>query len=162
MYGGTSIYGGRGAKITTADGLLFVFDPRLNSAFANCGRWKAPTRSLAWAVHPSGLVFGSTDNRRLFVFDPQRFVIEEVLGPLRSEGTRLMGVPEGVEMFPLICAADGFIYGLTRFDLFRLDGSSRVLTYLNDPPLPELYALTEGKARCALHERRYPRHQVAC
>ena len=28
VYGGTSIYGGRGSEITTRDGLLFVFDPQ--------------------------------------------------------------------------------------------------------------------------------------
>jgi len=144
VYGGTSIYGGRGAEITTRDGLLFVFDPQTKQRICQLRPVEGANTVTSLAVHPAGLVFGSTDNRRLFAFDPERFVVEEVIGPLRSEGTRLMGVPEGVEMFPLICASDGFIYGLTRFDLFRIDGSSRVLTYLNDPPLPELYALTEG------------------
>ena len=146
VYGGTSIYGGRGSEITTRDGLLFVFDPQTKQRICELRPVEGANTVTSLAVHPSGLVFGTTDNRRLFVFDPERFVVEEVIGPLRSEGTRLMGVPEGVEMFPLICASDGFIYGLTRFDLFRIDGSSRVLTYLNDPPLPELYALTEGNS----------------
>ena len=123
---------------------MFVFDPQTKQRVCQLRPVEGANTVTSLAVHPSGLVFGTTDNRRLFAFDPERFVVEEVIGPLRSEGTRLMGVPEGVEMFPLICASDGFIYGLTRFDLFRIDGSSRVLTYLNDPPLPELYALTEG------------------
>ena len=152
--------GGAARKITTRDGLLFVFDPQTKQRVCQLRPVEGANTVTSLAVHPSGLVFGTTDNRRLFAFDPERFVVEEVIGPLRSEGTRLMGVPEGVEMFPLICASDGFIYGLTRFDLFRIDGSSRVLTYLNDPPLPELYALTEGNPRCALHECRHPRHQV--
>jgi hypothetical protein len=144
VYGGTSIYGGRGAEITSCDGLLFVFDPRTKQRVCAVRPVEGANTVTSLAVHPSGLVFGTTDNRRLFVFDPKLFVVEEVIGPMRSEGTRLMGVPEGVEMFPLLCAADGFVYGLTRYDLFRIDASSRVLTYLNDPPLPELYALTEG------------------
>ena len=145
VYGGTSIYGGRGARITTRDGLFFVFDPRTKQRVFETRPVEGANTVTSLAVHPSGLVFGTTDNRRVFVFDPELFVVEEVIGPLRSEGTRLMGVPEGVEMFPLLCASDGLVYGLTRYDLFRLDASSRVLTYLNDPPLPELYALAEGR-----------------
>ena len=144
VYGGTSIYGGRGSQITTRHGLLFVFDPQTKQRICQLRPVEGANTVTSLAVHPSGLVFGTTDNRRLFIFNPDQFVVEEVLGPLRSEGTRLMGVPEGVEMFPLLCAADGFVYGLTRYDLFRIDGSSRLLTYLNDPPLPELYALAEG------------------
>ena len=136
--------GGAARKSPPATACCSSLTPRRNSAFANCVQWKGPTRSPVWPSIPRGWFLALRTIAACLSFDPERFVVEEVIGPLRSEGTRLMGVPEGVEMFPLICASDGFIYGLTRFDLFRIDGSSRVLTYLNDPPLPELYALTEG------------------
>ena len=91
VYGGTSIYGGARPEITTAMACYSSLTPRLSSAFANCVPVEGANTVTSLAVHPSGLVFGTTDNRRLFAFDPERFVVEEVMGPLRSEGTRLMG-----------------------------------------------------------------------
>lgn len=145
VYGGTSIEGGRGCINASTQGRLFLFDPAAEARVYECVPVAEAIAVTSLAVGPrSGLVYGTTDTSHLFAFDPrQRQVVRT--WKLRSPGTPLMGVPETYGIIHLTPGSDDAIYGVTRYDLFKLDPSLDRIIYLDPPPIPDLYQIVEGR-----------------
>ena len=145
VYGGTSISGGRGCIETTTEGKLFLFDVESERRQFECIPVADADAVTSLAVsRTSGLVYGSVSSGRLFAFDVgERQVVDR--WKMRSRGTPLMGVPETYGIIHLTCGHDGDIYGVTRKDVFKLDVSTHRIHYLDQPPIPDLYQIVEGK-----------------
>lgn len=144
VYGGTSVSGGRGSVAYTTQALLFVFDPEKQKRIYECVPVDEAIAVTSLAVSPrTKLIYGTTDTGRLFAFSrDQRDVVR--IWTLRSKGTPLMGVPETYGIIHLTPASDGDIYGVTQYDVFKLDTSTDRIIYLDPPPIPDLYQIVEG------------------
>ncbi|MBI4551418.1 MAG: PQQ-binding-like beta-propeller repeat protein [Candidatus Latescibacteria bacterium] len=144
VYGGTSIRGGRGWAETTCEGRLFVFDPGQRRRIFELVPVTGAIAVTSLAVSPvTRLVYGTTDTCRLFAFDPDALQVVQTW-TLRNPGTPLMGVPEAYGIIHLTAGSDGDIYGVTRYDVFKLDLSTGRIIYLDQPPIPDLYQIVEG------------------
>ena len=145
VYGGTSISGGRGCIETTTEGKLFLFDVKAERRQFECIPVAGAEAVTSLAVSgTSGLVYGSVSSGRLFAFDvDERQVVDG--WEMRSGGTPLMGVPETYGIIHLTCGHDGDIYGVTRKEVFKLDVSTHRIHYLDQPPIPDLYQIVEGR-----------------
>ena len=144
VYGGTSVSGGRGSLESTTQGKLFVFAPESGQRICTCIPVAEAKAVTSLAVSPvTKLVYGSTDSGHLFAYDrDERQVVQQ--WQLRSKGTPLMGVPETYGIIHLTTGSDGAIYGVTNCDLFKLDISTDQISYLDPPPIRDLYQIVEG------------------
>ena len=145
VYGGTSLSGGRGCVETTTEGKLFLFDTKNQRRVYECIPVPGAVAVTSLAVSLSnGMVYGTTSTGHLFAFSvEERQVIKKWL--LRSEGTPLMGVPETYGIIHLTAGSDGAVYGVTRTEVFKLDLSTDRILYLDQPPIPDLYQIVEGR-----------------
>ena len=145
VYGGTSISGGRGSIEPTSQARFFMFDPQSERRVYELIPFGDAIAITSLAPSPvTGLVYGTTDTGTLFAFDPdQRQVVQS--WQLRSLGTPLMGVPETYGVIHLTTGSDGNIYGVTNSDLFTLDVHLGRVIYLDQPPIPDLYQIVEGR-----------------
>lgn len=145
VYGGTSVSGGRGCVETTREGKLFLFDTHLQRRVYECIPVPGAVAVTSLAVSAcNGLVYGTTSSAHLFAFSvDERQVVKT--WKLRSEGTPLMGVPETYGIIHLTAGSDGAVYGVTRTEVFKLDLSTDRILYLDQPPIPDLYQIVEGR-----------------
>lgn len=144
VYGGTSIRGGRGCIETTTEAKLFMFSPQENRRVFECiPHWGAIAIGNLACSPITGYVYGSTDEGTIFAFCPQR---RRVVWrwQLNNTGTPLMGVPEAHGILHLTCARDGDIYGVTQYEVFKIDVSTDRLFYLDRAPIPDLCQIVEG------------------
>lgn len=145
VYGGTSISGGRGSIEPTTEARFFAFDPQSAQRIYESVPVPGAVAVTSLACSPTtGYVYGTTDQGILFAFDPnQRQVVQT--WQLRSLGTPLMGVPETHGVIHLTTGSDGNIYGVTNTDLFVLNVHLDQVFYLEQPPIPDLYQIVEGR-----------------
>ena len=145
VYGGTSINGGRGSVAPTTQARFFMFDPQGESRVYETIPDSDAVAITSLACSPvTGLVYGTTDKGVLFAFSPdQRQVVQT--WQLRSLGTPLMGVPETYGVIHLTAGSDGNVYGVTNSEIFTLDVHLGRIIYLDQPPIPDLYQIVEGR-----------------
>lgn len=149
VYGGTNMYGGRGAEELASDGTLFIFDPATGKRIFEETIVPDAKAVVCLRYNPKDKrLYAATDNQMLVAFDPlERKVLRS--WKIRSAGTPLAGVPEEVGMIHITPAADGNVYGVTQRDLFRLDTGKGIVEYLDAPPIPDLYQIVEGEPGCS-------------
>ena len=145
IYGGTSISGGRGSQEPTSEARFFIFDPQSERRIYETIPFGDAIAITSLACSKiTGFVYGTTDKGLLFAFDPdQRQVVQT--WQLRELGTPLMGVPETHGVIHLTAGSDGNIYGVTNTELFTLNVHLDRVIYLDQPPIPDLYQIVEGR-----------------
>lgn len=112
VYGGTTVYGGMGAKPVTPEALLFVWDPAKKNVVNKLVPVPGKQAVNVLANGPDGNIWGIAQGT-VFVYDAKaRKVIR------REEVTK---TDSHYRDASLVTGADGMVYGTTGGVLFRMD-----------------------------------------
>ncbi len=131
LYGGTSIWGGIGAKPTQTESKFFVYDVA-NRSLVNRVTISSGSELISSLIAgPDGNIWGLCDGY-LFMYNPVTNLIEykELTFPeLNSSGSVTSPKLYGAN---LVCGKDGYIYGVTGSKLFKLNPYSKEIEVLRN------------------------------
>jgi len=128
---GSSIYGGGGTRATEKEARLILWDPKEEAkVFEVTPVPEAKTVLSLASSH--GIVYGITNNEKIFVFDPEKREVKKVLD-LPFKAPREISLQSGL---------DGKLYGLSREAIFSIDPKTDEISLLAKPPVP----ITSGMA----------------
>lgn len=130
--GGSSVLGGGGTRAIEKEARLMLWDPKGESkVFETVPVHEAKT-ILSLAPTVEGLLYGITDNEKVFIFDPEKREVRKVfdLGFKRPAEVSLQTGP------------DGLLYGLTQEEIFFIEPGKDQAFAMARPPSP----ITSGMA----------------
>ncbi len=124
--GGSSIRGGTGTHAIEKEAKLMLWDPKEEKKiFETVPVPKAKT-ILSLAVTVEGLLYGITDNEKVFVFDPERREVKKILDLGFKE-------PREISLQP---GPDLRLYGLAKEAIFFIDPTNNQVSLVTKPPVP--------------------------
>ncbi len=124
--GGGSILGGTGTHAVEKEAKLMLWDPKEEEKiFETVPVPKAKT-ILSLAVTVDGLLYGITDNEKVFVFEPQKREVKKILD---------LGFKEPREI-SLQLGPDIRLYGLAKEAVFFIDPRNDQVSLVTKPSVP--------------------------
>jgi hypothetical protein len=130
--GGSSVRGGGGTRAIEKEAKLMLWDPKEEKKVFEIVPVPDARTILSLATTPNGILYGVTDNEKVFVFDPGKREVRKIfdLGLKRP-------VAVSLQMGP-----DGLLYGLTQEMIFFIEPGRDEVFPMAKPPVP----ITSGMA----------------
>ena len=125
---GGSIRGGTGTRAVEKEAKLMLWDPREERKIFEVVPVPEVKTILSLAVTVEGLLYGITDNEKVFVFDPERREVKKILD---------LGFKEPMEI-SLQLGPDLRLYGLAKEAIFSIDPRNDQISLVTKPPVPIL------------------------
>lgn len=129
---GSSVRGGSGTHPVEKVAKLCLWDPKEERKVFETTPVLGAKTILSLAVTFDGILYGITDNKKVFVFDPERKEIKKVLS-LEFEKPIEISLQSG---------PDGRLYGLAKEAIFTIDPKKDQISIIGTPPTP----ITSGMA----------------
>jgi hypothetical protein len=123
---GSSIRGGTGTRATEKEARLVLWDPKEEKKVFEMVPVPEAKTVLSLVSTRDGIVFGITDNEKVFVFDAEMRVTKKTFD---------LGFVNPLEI-SLQSGPDGKLYGLTREAIFVVDPENDRVSFLANPPTP--------------------------
>ena len=130
--GGSSIRGGTGTRAIEKEPKLILWDPKEEKKIFEMVPVLEARTVLSLAATEEGILYGITDNEKVFVFDVDKRVVRKVFD---------LGFKDPREI-SLQAGPDGRLYGLAIEAIFSIDPGTDQISLLAKPPVP----ITEGMA----------------
>jgi len=124
--GGGSILGGTGTHAVEKEAKLMLWDPKEEKKIFETTPVPGAKIILSLAVTVEGLLYGITNNGKVFVFDPEKREIRKVFD---------LGFKEPREI-SLQLGPDLRLYGLAKEAIFSIDPGSDQVSLVTKPPVP--------------------------
>ncbi|MCX8117584.1 MAG: hypothetical protein N3G78_06630 [Desulfobacterota bacterium] len=131
---GSSVRGGGGTRALEKEAKLLLWDPRKEKKVFETIPVPEAKTILSLAATPDGLVFGITDNEKVFVFDPASRTVRSIF-PLGLKNPVEVSLQRGPE---------GLLYGLTREMIFFIQPGRDEVFPLGKPPVPVTAGMAIG------------------
>jgi hypothetical protein len=122
---GSSVRGGGGTRAIEKEAKLILWDPKEEKKIFEIVPVKEAKTILSLASTMEGIVYGITDNEKVFVFDAEKREIQKIFDLEFKE-------PIDISLQP---GPDGKLYGLSKEAIFSIDPRSDRLSLLAKPPL---------------------------
>ncbi len=129
---GSSVRGGGGTRAIEKVARLGLWDPKEEKKVFETTPVSGAKTILSLAVTLDGMLYGITDNEKLFVFDPERREIKKIL-TLEFEKPLEVSLQLG---------PDGRLYGLAKEAIFMIDPKWDQISLIGKP----LFPITSGMA----------------
>ena len=129
---GSSVRGGTGTRAIEKEAKLILWEPKEEKKVFETIPVPEAKTVLSLAATSEGMLYGITDNEKVFVFDPQKREVKKVFD---------LGLKSPLEI-SLTLAPDGKLYGLAREAVFVIDPKAEEVSVLAMPPVP----ITAGMA----------------
>ena len=123
---GGSIRGGTGTRAVEKEVKLMLWDPKEEKKIFEVVPVPGVKTILSLAVTGEGLLYGITDNEKVFVFDPERREVKKILD---------LGFKEPREI-SLQLGPDLRLYGLAKEAIFSIDPRNDQISLITKPPVP--------------------------
>ena len=124
--GGGSVLGGTGTHAVEKEAKLMLWDPREEKKVFEIAPVPGAKIILSLAVTVEGLLYGITNNEKVFVLDPEKKEIRKVFD---------LGFKEPREI-SLQLGPDLRLYGLAEEAVFSIDPRSDRVSLVTKPPVP--------------------------
>lgn len=123
---GSSVRGGTGTRAIEKEARLILWDPKEEKKTFETVPVPGAKTILSLAVGVNGMLYGITDNEKIFVFDPES-----------REGKRILdlGFKEPAEI-SLQSGPDLRLYGLAKEAIFFVDPRNDQVSLVAKPPVP--------------------------
>jgi hypothetical protein len=124
--GGSSIRGGTGTRAIEKEAKLMLWDPKDEKKIFEIVPVPEAKTILSLAATVEGLLYGITDNEKVFVFEPERREVKKIfdLGFKEPRDTSLQLGP------------DLRLYGLAKEAIFFIDPRNDQVSLVTKPPVP--------------------------
>jgi hypothetical protein len=123
---GGSILGGTGTHAVEKEAKLMLWDPKEEKKLFEIVPVSEAKTILSLAVTAEGLLYGITNNEKVFVFDTERREVKKILD---------LGFKEPREI-SLQLGPDLRLYGLAKEAIFFIDPRSDQVSLITKPPVP--------------------------
>ena len=123
---GTSVRGGTGTHATEKEARLILWDPREEKKIFEVVPVPEAKTILSLAATSDGILYGITNNEKVFVFDAEKREVRKVFD---------LGVKEPTEI-SLQIGVDGNFYGLAKEAIFMIDPKTDEVSILAKPSVP--------------------------
>ena len=130
--GGSSIRGGGGTRAIEKEAKLILWDPKEEKKVFEIVPVPDARTILSLAATPNGVLYGITDNAKVFIFDMEKREVRKVFD---------LGLKRPVEV-SLQMGPDGLLYGLTQEEIFFIEPGKDQVFPMAKPPVP----ITSGMA----------------
>jgi outer membrane protein assembly factor BamB len=124
--GGGSILGGTGTHAVEKEAKLMLWDPKEEKKIFEIAPVPGAKIILSLAVTVDGLLYGITDNEKVFVFDPEKKEIRKIFD---------LGFKEPREI-SLQLGPDLRLYGLAKEAVFFIDPRNDQISLVTKPTVP--------------------------
>ncbi len=124
--GGSSVRGGTGTRAIEKEAKLMLWDPKKEEKIFETVPVPEAKTILSLAVTVEGLVYGITDNEKVFVFEPERREVKKILD---------LGFKEPREI-SLQLGPDLRLYGLAKEAVFFIDPRNDQVSLVTKPSIP--------------------------
>ncbi len=125
LVAGSSIRGGGGTRALEKEARLILWEPREEKKIFETIPVPEAKTILSLAATPQGLIYGITDNEKVFAFDPQRRAVRRVFD---------LGLKKPLEV-SLQMGPEGLLYGLTQEMIFFIQPGRDEVFPLAKPPV---------------------------
>jgi len=123
---GGSVRGGTGTRAVEKEAKLILWDPKEEKKVFEVVPVPEVKTILSLAVAVNGILYGITDNEKIFVFDPERKEVRKILD---------LGFKEPGEV-SLQLGPDLRLYGLAKEAIFSIDPRNDQVSLVVKPPVP--------------------------
>ncbi|MDP2973234.1 MAG: hypothetical protein Q8P64_29115, partial [Deltaproteobacteria bacterium] len=130
--GGSSVRGGGGTRAIEKEAKLILWDPKEEKKVFEIVPVPDARTILSLAATPNGVLYGITDNEKVFVFDTEKREVRKIFD---------LGLKRPVEI-SLQMGPDGLLYGLTQEEVFFIEPGKDHAFPMANPPVP----ITSGMA----------------
>jgi hypothetical protein len=124
--GGSSIRGGTGTRAIEKEAKLMLWDPSGEKKVFEIVPVPEAKTILSLAVTVEGLLYGITDNERVFVFEPEKKEVKRIFD-LGFKGPRETSLQLGPDLR---------LYGLAGEAIFFIDPRNDQVSLVTKPPVP--------------------------
>ncbi|MEW6377341.1 MAG: hypothetical protein AB1502_16315 [Thermodesulfobacteriota bacterium] len=124
--GGSSVRGGTGTRAIEKEARLILWDPKEEKTIFEIVPVPEARTILSLASTIDGVLYGITDNEKVFVFDSEKREIRKVFDLGFKE-------PREISLQP---GPDGRLFGLARETIFVIDPKNDQISLLARPPVP--------------------------
>jgi hypothetical protein len=124
--GGGSIRGGTGTHAVEKEAKLMLWDPKEEKKIFESVVVPEAKTILSLVVTAEGLLYGITDNEKVFVFDPEQREVKKIVD---------LGFEEPREI-SLQLGPDLKLYGLAKEAIFSIDPRNDQISLVTKPPVP--------------------------
>jgi len=126
MAAGSSVRGGTGTRAVEKEAKLILWDPKEEKKIFEIVPVPEVKTILSLAVAADGMLYGITDNEKVFVFDPERKEIKKILA---------LGFKEPAEV-SLQLGPDSRLYGLAKEAIYFIDPKNDQISLVAKPSVP--------------------------
>ncbi len=123
---GSSVRGGTGTRAVEKEAKLILWDPKVERKTFETVPVPGAKTLLSIAVAANGMLYGITDNEKIFVFDPEKKEIRKVFDLGFKEPTEIALQP----------GPDSRLYGLAKEAIFYIDPTDDRVFLLAKPRIP--------------------------
>jgi outer membrane protein assembly factor BamB len=123
---GSSVRGGTGTRAVEKEAKLILWDPKEEKKVFEIVPVPKVKTILSLAVAVDGMLYGITDNEKVFVFDPERREVKKILD---------LGFKEPGEV-SLQLGPDLKLYGLAKEAIFSIDPRNDQVSLVAKPAVP--------------------------
>jgi hypothetical protein len=123
---GSSVRGGTGTRAVEKEAKLILWDPKGEKKVVEVTPVPQARTVLSLAVTVDGILYGITDNEKVFVFDPGKGEVRKIFD-LGFKGPREVSLQLGPDLR---------LYGLAREAIFFIDPRNDEVSLVGKPPLP--------------------------
>ena len=123
---GSSVRGGTGTRAIEKEARLILWDPKEEKRTFESVPVLGAKTILSLAVGVNGMLYGITDNEKIFVFDPERREVRKILDLGFKE-------PREISLQP---GPDLRLYGLAKEAIFLIDPRNDQVSLVAKPPVP--------------------------
>jgi hypothetical protein len=123
---GSSVRGGGGTQVIEKEAKLILWEPKEEWKISEIVPVPGAKTILSLAATVDGMVYGITDNEKVFVFDSERVEVINIFN---------LGLKEPIET-SLQLGPDGRLYGLAREAIFAIDPKDDQVSILAKPSVP--------------------------
>ena len=129
---GSSVRGGGGTRAIEKEARLILWDPKAEKKIFEVVPVPEARAIISLAVTPDGLIYGITDNEKVFVFDPVQKEVRKIFD---------LGLKRPVEV-SFQMGPDGLLYGLTQEMIFFIQPGKDQAFPMAKPPVPITSGMT--------------------
>jgi hypothetical protein len=122
----SSVRGGTGTRAAETESKLILWDPNDGRKVFETIVVGGAKTVLSLATTKEGVLYGITDNEKVFVFDSEKREIKKILD---------LGIKNPIEV-SLQLGPDGRLYGLAREAVFAINPKDDQVSLLGRPPVP--------------------------
>jgi streptogramin lyase len=123
---GSSVRGGTGTRAVEKEAKLMLWDPNEEKKIFEIVPVPVAKTVLSLATTKDGVLYGVTDNAKVFVFDPEKKEVKKVFE---------LGFQDPLEV-SLQLGPDERLYGLAKEAVFAIDPKNDQVSLLGKPPVP--------------------------